>query len=244
MRFSCKWIGLVAISLLVAACSPKLTSNMRLTQEALGSADDVLVVFAPTAIPEDALLLGNVKVGDTGFTTPANGSTDAVMALVREEARKNGGNVVKVVKSIPPSFNCTTHQIEAEIYYLNDLSLLTGEEEIPLLVNPEHPDYAIVYVYRTDSSMGSMITYDVYANDTKVYRCSKNTKAEVRIYEPGKVTFWAKTEARSEAPLEIKLGEEYYIECGVSMGAFVGRPQLKVMDPRYGSTTYKSIITK
>ena len=225
----------------ICSCSPRLTSKYTSTLTALDASDEVLVVSENTQIPEAAQFLGTLKVGDTGFTTPNNGTTEKVMELAREEARKNGGNVVKITKSIPPDFNCTTHRIEAMIYHLDDLSLIVEEEDNIQLVNPAHPDYAVVYLYRSNSSVGSLLSYDVYANETKVYHCSRNTKAEVKIYEPCNVSFWAKTEGKAELPLQIRLGEEYYIECSVTLGAFVGRPMFHLIDPRIGYNAYNSI---
>ena len=43
---------------------------------------------------------------------------------------------------------------------------------------------------------------------------------------PGKHTYLAETEARAAVTLDIQPGQTYYIEGGVGMGFWAGRPQL------------------
>ncbi len=238
------FLSLVAAVLALPACSPKLTSSITRQLAPLTAEDDIVVIDARTAIPDNAILLGTAKVGDSGFTTPANGTYDKTLSLVMGEARSAGGNVIRITKEIPPTPNYTTHRIEAEIYRLDDLSLLTREKENDTVVTSQHPDYAIIYFYRPGDTIGPLVKYDVYINDTKVYHCVRNTKAEVKIYEPAKVRIWAKTEAKTEITLDVAQGEDYYIECDVAMGIFVGRPDLRVTDPRFGVNIYNSIDTK
>jgi hypothetical protein len=55
---------------------------------------------------------------------------------------------------------------------------------------------------------------------------------------------WAKTETREEIPINIELGREYYVRCSVRMGAFVGRPQLELVDPQFGKYEFDKIPWK
>jgi hypothetical protein len=57
-------------------------------------------------------------------------------------------------------------------------------------------------------------------------------------------TLWAKTEKRIEFPIEIQPGQEYYIRCGVDMGAFVGRPSIEIVDSRTGKYEFDAIKSK
>ncbi|HPS13955.1 MAG TPA: hypothetical protein PLB87_11800, partial [Prolixibacteraceae bacterium] len=51
----------------------------------------------------------------------------------------------------------------------------------------------------------------------------------------------ARTEVKDEIPIEIKFGNEYYIRCGITMGAFVGHPQLELVDKPSGKAEFQSI---
>lgn len=244
MHSSAKLLLAVSIALSLSSCSPKLTSSFTNRQDPLDAEENVVVVDAQTALPEEAEFLGTAKVGDSGFTTPANGTYDKVLSLVMDEARNAGGNVIRITKEIPSTPSYTTYRLETEIYKLGDLSLLTQEKETKPAVTTSHPDYAIIYLYRTGASLGPLVKYDVYVNDTKVYHCIRNSKAEVKLYEPGRMNVWAKTEAKTEIPLTIDLGEEYYIECNVTTGFFIGRPDFHVTDTRVGANYYNSIESK
>jgi hypothetical protein len=49
---------------------------------------------------------------------------------------------------------------------------------------------------------------------------------------------------KTEIPIEIEFGKEYYIRCGVSMGAFVGKPSFTLVDNRTGKAEFDAIRMK
>ena len=227
-------------TLALAACSPKLTSNLTSTREQLKSADEVVVIELGAEAPANAEKLGTLKVGDTGFTATSNGTYDKVLDILKEQARLAGGNVLHITSHKSPDMQSSIHRVTADVYYVENVASFTPE---PLYIEP-HPDYAAIYVYRGNSSMGALVNYDVYVNDTKVYRCTRNSKAEVKVLEQCEITVWAKTEARAELRFMVEPGKDYFIECSVSMGAFVGRPELKMIDATMARSEYNSIVVK
>ena len=102
-------------------------------------------------------------------------------------------------------------------------------------------DCALLHIYRPGSMMGMAISYDLYLNEWVLFRVKNKTKTTIRITSPGTYTLWAKTEAREELPVSIELGKEYYVRCGVSMGAFVGRPDLLLIDPQMGRMEFDKV---
>ena len=171
-------------------------------------------------------------ISDAVQVTPVwadNGTYYKVTELLESETRANGGNLAIITKHKSPDAASSIHRIWADIYYLEDMSVLAVMDSLDRVATV-HPDYAVIYLYRPEALAGFALSYNVSVNDTKVYHCSNNSSAEVKIYEPGEYTVWAKTESRSEVPLKVELGEEYYIECSVGMGAFVGRPVLRLID--------------
>lgn len=64
--------------------------------------------------PKEGVRLGYVAVGDTGFSTDC--SYETVVGKAKMEARKNGGNVIRIIKHTMPDIMSTCHRITAEVY--------------------------------------------------------------------------------------------------------------------------------
>jgi hypothetical protein len=105
-------------------------------------------------------------------------------------------------------------------------------------------DCALLHIYRPGSMMGAAIGYDLYMNEWVMCHIKNKVKTTIKVTTPGSYTLWAKTEAREEIPVNIELGREYYVRCSVSMGAFVGRPQLELVDPQFGKYEFDKIPWK
>lgn len=200
--------------IILAGCSPKIISSFTSSYTALTEEAEVLVLEQAAPMPESAEVLGHIKIGDTGFTTQ-NGNYAAVLNIAKDEARKAGGNVVKITEHKSPDMLSSMHRIKADILRVDDLSVLSGE--MSDMEVSTHPDYAVIYFYR-ESGAGALVSYDVYVGDTKVYRSKPDTKAEVKLYKDGDVEVWAKTESKEVLPLTVKKGMDYYIRTSVFTG--------------------------
>lgn len=71
-----------------------------------------------------------------------------------------------------------------------------------------------------------------------------NYKTTLHVKKDGLNTLWAKTEAKFEVPINVKTGKTYYVRCGITMGAFVGRPKIELIDSKTGKAEFESIKTK
>lgn len=226
--------------IILAGCSPKITTSLTSAHPPLYRDAEVLVLEMGATMPEKVEVLGHIKIGDTGFTTK-NGNYAAVLNIAKDEARKVGGNVVKITEHKSPDMLSSMHRIEADILRVDDLSGLSGE--MSDMEVSTHPDYAVIYFYR-ESGAGALVSYDVYVGDTKVYRSKPDTKAEVKLYEDGDVEVWAKTESKEVLPLTVKKGMDYYIRTSVSPGIMIGRPDLEILSSEAGRVEYESIKDK
>lgn len=220
---------------LLAACSPKVSSNLARTYTPLGDDVDVAVLEVGVPVPEDAELIGDIKIGDTGFTATKNGTFEDILALAKAQARAAGGNVISLTEHRWPDGSSTIHRIKANILRVADISGLPTHPVQPK--HPEHPDYAVIYFYRL-SGIGPLVTYNAHVGETSVYRAKVKSAAEVKVYEAGPVEIWGRTETKSSFPLNIQLGEEYYVRCSVTMGLFVGEPKLELMPEEVGYAEY------
>jgi hypothetical protein len=100
---------------------------------------------------------------------------------------------------------------------------------------------ALLHIYRVGRMAGAAIGYDVRLGDEVVYRARNNSKITIPITGAGAAALWAKTESRADLPLDIEPGREYWIRCGMRMGAFVGRPDLEIVDDATGRAEFDKI---
>ncbi len=73
------------------------------------------VITKMADLPEDADKIGNIKVGDSGFST--NCGFDKVMEDAKIEARKIGGNILFITRHKTPDLWSSCHRISADIYF-------------------------------------------------------------------------------------------------------------------------------
>lgn len=227
----------VVFTIFFVGCSPKVISSVSTQYTPLSEDEEVLVLETYDELPDEAIILGTVKIGDTGFTATSAGSYEEVLRIAKEEARKAGGNAIKINQHQTPDGYSTVHRIFADILHIDDPSAISSTKDLMLT---DHPDYAVLYFYR-HSGAGALINYDVSIGETKVYRAKVNTKAEVKVYEEGDYEIWARTETKASIPLHIEPGHEYYIRCSVTVGAFVGRPLIEQVSFAEGKSEYSLI---
>jgi len=222
---------------LAISCAPKVSTTVSQTLPASDYKGEVIVIGLEEAFPEDAKELGTVKIGDTGFTT--NCGWEVVIAEAKLEARKAGGNALKIVSHKPPTtLGSSCHRIVATILLVADPSSFQSDEETDsTLLNA---DYALLHVYR-HSGIGPLVSYDLRLGDTVICRVANKFKKTIKIRRYGHHTLWAKTEAKEELPMNIQPGHEYYIRCAVTMGAFVGHPSLALVDAGTGRAEFNAV---
>ncbi len=229
--------AILSISLLtmIAACSPKISSRLTNTSQPLPYDAPVAVLGLADRVPEGATLVGDLKVGDSGFSTDC--SYETVIDAARLEARKSGGNIVKVTKHKKPDLWSTCHRVEARVYRLADVTALIPQEEV--LPNADH---ALLHVYRFANA--PLVNYDLRLDDSVICRVRSNSATTVRLEASGTHVLRARTETTAEQPITIEHGRQYYLRCGIGMGAFVGRPKLELVDYVIGKQEFESISLK
>jgi hypothetical protein len=115
---------------------------------------------------------------------------------------------------------------------------------------PEAPEYelsddcALLHIYRPGSMMGMAVSYHIHLDSEPLFRVKNKSKMTVKVTGEGLKTLWGRTETREELPIDITFGNEYYIRCGVGMGAFVGRPRIEIVDSAIGKAEFDKIRIK
>ncbi|HPH47721.1 MAG TPA: hypothetical protein PLJ60_20515 [Chryseolinea sp.] len=237
-----KKIFIILIPVLCIGCSAKITTNVTKGHNALAHDAEVIVLSLEEDIPPSAIDIGTVKIGDTGFTT--NCGWNVIIEKAKMEARKSGGNVLKITEHIPPStFGSSCDRIVAKILKIENPDELVKLKENEIVPIDSTWNYAKLFVYRP-GGVGALVGYDLHLGDTVICRVKNNWREEITITKKGSYALWAQTESKVEIPIEIEFGRIYYIRCGVGMGAFVGRPQLQLVDLTQGKIGYNSVKRK
>lgn len=223
--------------MILSSCAPKISTSISKRYEPVSPGEDIRVFGLKDAVPPNAEILGTIKIGDTGFSVHCG--WDNVIALAKQQARKAGGNAIKITQHIPPSiFGSSCDRIQANILKVDNLDRFpTVDTEDSTLRNA---NYAVFYIYRP-SGPGFLVNYDLHLGDTVLCRVMNNWKTTIKVNKDGMNTLWAHTEAKKEVPVNVKFGKAYYIRCGITMGAFVGHPDIEILDNGTGKAEYESI---
>ncbi|MDR0575152.1 MAG: DUF2846 domain-containing protein, partial [Tannerella sp.] len=137
------------------------------------------------------------------------------------------GSALKITKHSLPDIWSSCHRITADVLKIEDIeNYLAGTETTEIDSALIGADYAIINVYRM-SGQGALINYDLHLGDSTICRVTNNFCKSIKINKDGLNSLWAKTETKSEVPINIESGNVYYIRCSVSMGAFAGRPKVE-----------------
>jgi hypothetical protein len=233
------------ILLILQSCSPKIRTNLSNTNfQSLEPNSKILILTEDETVPENSNFVGELKIGDTGFSSDC-GYTK-VMEEAKKEAMKSGANLIQLIEVIEPNFGSTCYRIKAKLYRNLNPDALSQIYEKRNLENesrlPQDANYAIVYFYRPKSDLGSLIGYKIKMNnDIEIGRCRNGEKFEYKITEFGKYEFWAKTESKASVIIDVQKGQEYFVRCGLNMGVAVGRPEMYLIDNKVGISEYESI---
>lgn len=220
------------------ACSPKVRTSASKSYQPLDYTQEVVVIDVGQTMPDGAELLGEVKVGDSGFSTGCK--YDAVVDKAKLEARKMGGNAIKITEHKAPDLWSSCHRITANVLKIDDLENLVLEKRTDSLLDV---DYAIIHVYRYPGP-GMVVSYDLYLGDSVICRVKNNYKTTVHVTQYGLDTLWAKTESKAAISIDLERGRSYYVRCGLGMGVFVGHPELILKDSETGKREFESFEAK
>jgi hypothetical protein len=222
---------------LFSSCAPKITTTIQKSNPVTSFDEPIQIFNIQDEAPVNAEYLGSIRIFDSGFSTHCK--WDVVIEKAKLEARKVGGNALKITRHIPPSImGSSCDQIQANILWISDDSVcLPARVEDTLLKNA---DYALLHVYRP-SGAGFLVGYDLYLGDSLLCRVKNNFSETIKIKKDGMNSLWARTESKKEIPINIKFGKEYYLRCGITMGFFVGHPFLELVDQGFGKSEFESL---
>jgi hypothetical protein len=234
-------IFLIIVSLLFVSCSPKINTVVKKSYSSNDTSLDIKILKLNELVPKGSEILGTSSVIDNGLTVNCNYET--IIELMKKDARKLGGNAIKIIDEQPSNImqsNC--YKIKALILKVNTFYI----EPVQLLKDSclKLSNYALVHIYRSNGE-GNMVDYDL--NIARKVICNVQNKWKKNVIflgDSAKHLLWADKEVRVEQSIQILPGNEYYIRCGVSKGAFVGHPKIEIVDDEIGKMQFDLIKNK
>ena len=110
---------MLTILIVLNSCNPKISTSLSKNYPPLDYKQEVIVIDINQQEPENSEVLGQVKIGDTGFSTKCG--YDIVIDKAKLEARKAGGNAIKIIKHKSPDLWSTCHRITAKILRIKNI---------------------------------------------------------------------------------------------------------------------------
>lgn len=86
------------------------------------------------------------------------------------------------------------------------------------------------------------MSYNLHMGDSLLCRVKNKSTMAIKLDKEMRTMLWARTEGRSEVPINVHFGHSYYLRCTVDMGAFVGHPRLELVDAATGKLEYQAIV--
>jgi hypothetical protein len=126
-RFRLLWLVILPI---ISSCTTSINTQVSKSYPPLDPAEQVYVFDIPDDVPETVEILGKVKIGEGGMTIHCG--WEEVIAQASAEARKAGGNALKITEHRLPDFISSCHRITALILKVDSI------EPPPAEMQPVH----------------------------------------------------------------------------------------------------------
>jgi hypothetical protein len=243
-------------SIILNSCSPKVATNLFRTYQPIDYRQKLVVFEVGTKRPQNSEVIGSVRIGENGIKPDCN--YDYVLGLAKIEARKAGGNALRIIQHTSPSKKGKAcHKINAEILKIDNFrnlqsvksetniiqSNILSDEAIHEGISEKKEksnDYVTLYIYSPNVS-GFLVPYDLHLNKSLLCKVKGNYKKKIKVRIAGECKLWARTEATSELFVNLLPGKEYYIRCGVQLGVGIGRPSISLVEKSVGVSEFDKI---
>jgi hypothetical protein len=116
-----KTLVLTIIITLLINCSPKITRMGYNENKNKTAQCDVIIKENATIDETMGKVIGEIKVGDTGFST--NCDEEKVMRILKEEACSIGADIINIKEIERPDLASSCYRVTAEFIKLNDSNM-------------------------------------------------------------------------------------------------------------------------
>ena len=230
--------GICAV-LLLAGCNAKVSTQITKTYPETDIKQEIKVVKANDIIPDNTEVIGIVEVGDNGLTGNSKCTYEAVIEKAKEEARKAGGNAIKITQHKYPDRISTCHRITADILHIDNVDSYLFGMQLKKAKELEVKDssYAVLNIYRPHE-IGLSPAYNLHFGDVTLCRVPKDYKKTVLIKTDSKSTLWINSETKEEISADLKPGHVYFLRCGITIDLLTPRPSLSLLEGEDGMNEF------
>lgn len=234
------------ICIIILSCGTSISS--KLSDKSFNKLDEntyVYVIKENETVPNNSKLIGEIKIGDSGFTTDC--SYYKVLNDAKQTALNSGANIIKIIQLKKPTvLGSTCYRLKAQIYRnFDETSMLELKNKIDFLNKSrlsEGSEFAKIYFYRPNNSLGALLGYKIKDNkDSIIGRVRNGEKFEMKTTKYGNQTFYGYLETKDSVIVNIEKGKEYFIRCGVKLGVALGRPEIDLMENYIGREQYNEM---
>lgn len=238
-----KKLILILFATLLGSCATSISIKLaNKNHQKLGDEIQIIVLEKDDVLPNNSEFIGDIKIGDSGFTTDCG--YNKVVSDATNSAKSAGANIVQIIEVKEPNFfGSSCYRIKAKMYRNLNKESLASISEIRNQKNksrlPEDADYALIYFYRPDSGAGALLDYKIKdANDSIIGRLRNNEKFIYKTKKFGMQSFYGTLETKEEIKIDIEKGKEYFVRCSVNMGVVFGRPEINLIENYIGMKEY------
>lgn len=112
------------------SCNTLISTGVTKSYEPVEYTENVAVFEPNQPIPDNAEILGHVKIDEARFTLTSNCTYNVVINEAKYQTRKIGGNAIKITEHILPSATSSCHKIEADILKIESLASIAAKDEL------------------------------------------------------------------------------------------------------------------
>lgn len=227
--------------IVLCACSLPHEVIIDGSRKPLDNTAEVAVLDIKQPMPDSSKLLATLRYTED-ISNPSH-SYKQLIQTAQQEARKVGGNLIKVTDlQVTGAYVLCVSVFHRDNINDIDSRLLAIQDSLHRQkFGAGKPTYAILYAYRLNSGAGALIGYNVAVNDKVVGRAQNNSCFEVKLYQEGPTNIVAQNESAAVLTIDVKFGEEYYLNCAVTEGIVIGEPVLRIVPNWQGNIEYKKL---
>lgn len=229
----------IATILVLVGCSTSVSTKLsNNSYQKLTDENPIIVLEKNDVLPQNSEFIGDIKVGDSGFTTDCG--YNKVVADATNSARTSGANIIQITEIKKPSlFGSTCYRIKAKIYRNLNAESLASASEVRDLKNksrlPADSDYALIHFYRPSFGAGALLGYKIKdTNDSIIGRLRNGEKFIYKTKKFGSQSFYGVLETKEEVKINIEKGKEYFVRCSINIGIVLGRPEINLIENYIG----------
>lgn len=243
MKIVRRILYLVALAILIG-CAPRVIGKMQTKNyEPLSEKYSIHVLENNDEVPLNSEYIKDIKVGNSGYYPDC--SYKKIMNIAKEMTRSAGANILKVTLFKYP-YGGSCYQLQGKIYRnLDSTSLKTIQARFELRNKstlPENADYAIIHFYRPKGGYGFLLGYNIKTNkDSIIGRMESGGHFDFKTKDFGLHSFYGVLETKASISINIKKGEEYYVQCKVKSGIVFGRPVINLVENILGRIHYEKM---